>query len=66
MSVSKQEMLLKIEKKRSELAKIVQHTGLNSDPALQGSQELDHLLNQYNKLYEQHLHTMNYSKKMFQ
>jgi hypothetical protein len=47
--VSKQEILLLIERKRSELIKIVAKNGLNSSLTIQLSQELDSLLNQYNE-----------------
>ncbi|MBA2870979.1 hypothetical protein HNQ85_001249 [Anoxybacillus calidus] len=47
--MSKQEILLLIERKRSELIKIVAKNGLNSSLTIQLSQELDSLLNQYNE-----------------
>jgi hypothetical protein len=47
--VSKQEILLLIEQKRSELIKMVAKKGLNSALTIQLSQELDSLLNQYNE-----------------
>jgi flagellar biosynthesis chaperone FliJ len=47
--VPKQEILLLIEQKRNELTKIVAKNGLNSALTIQVSQELDTLLNQYNK-----------------
>jgi hypothetical protein len=47
--VSKHEILLLIEQKRSELIKIVAKNGLNSALTIKLSQELDSLLNQYNE-----------------
>nr|WP_220129135.1 aspartyl-phosphate phosphatase Spo0E family protein [Anoxybacillus calidus] len=41
--------MLLIERKRSELIKIVAKNGLNSSLTIQLSQELDSLLNQYNE-----------------
>lgn len=49
--VLKQELLLLIEKKRAELINVVSVTGLNSQAAVHRSQELDELLNNYNKIY---------------
>ncbi|MBA4537236.1 aspartyl-phosphate phosphatase Spo0E family protein [Bacillus aquiflavi] len=48
--MSKQEMLTLIEKKRAELIRIVSKNGLSSTLAIKYSQELDYLLNQYNRL----------------
>lgn len=47
--VLKNELLQLIENKRKELNEIVMAYGLNSDTTLQYSQELDYLLNKYNK-----------------
>ncbi|RAK23494.1 Spo0E like sporulation regulatory protein [Anoxybacillus vitaminiphilus] len=47
--MSRQEILLLIEQKRSELIKMVAKNGLNSALTIQLSQELDSLLNQYNE-----------------
>jgi Spo0E like sporulation regulatory protein len=49
--VSKQELLDRIEKKRSQLIDIVAKNGLTSPQAIQYSQELDLLLNNYNSNY---------------
>ncbi|MBO8176961.1 MAG: aspartyl-phosphate phosphatase Spo0E family protein [Bacillus sp. (in: Bacteria)] len=49
--MSKQELLEKIEKKRYELFEVVAKSGLSSPIAIQYSQELDTLLNVYNRLY---------------
>lgn len=38
-----------IESKRKEMIKAAKEYGLNSDKTIQCSQELDHMLNQYNK-----------------
>lgn len=48
-SVSKQEILRLIEKKRIELMEMVAKSGLNAAVTVQLSQELDSLLNQYNE-----------------
>ncbi len=42
-------MLRKIEQKRSELIRVASRNGLNSSLAIQYSQELDALLNQYDQ-----------------
>ncbi|PLT32085.1 aspartyl-phosphate phosphatase Spo0E family protein [Bacillus sp. V5-8f] len=47
--MTKTEFLALIEKKRIELFQIVSKNGLNSNVTLKHSQELDRLLNQYNK-----------------
>jgi hypothetical protein len=47
--VSKSEMLATIEQKRAELIEIVLKNGLTSSISIKHSQELDALLNQYNK-----------------
>lgn len=47
--LSKQEMLKVIEKKRTELIDIVLKNGINSNESIKYSQELDLLLNEYNK-----------------
>lgn len=46
----KNELLQLIENKRKELNEIVMAYGLNSDTTIQYSQELDYLLNKYNKI----------------
>jgi hypothetical protein len=40
-----------IEKKRAELIQVAQTNGLTSSIAIRYSQELDHLLNEYNRRY---------------
>lgn len=50
-AVPKQELLLLIEQKRTELVKVVSKNGLNSTIAIKYSQELDFLLNEYNRTY---------------
>jgi stage 0 sporulation regulatory protein len=47
--VSKQELLKLIEKKRTEMIDIAIKNGINSNVSIQYSQELDHLLNEYNR-----------------
>ncbi|MFC4323338.1 aspartyl-phosphate phosphatase Spo0E family protein [Litchfieldia salsa] len=47
--MSKDEMLWIIERKRAELIEIALKNGLSSSLSIKYSQELDHLLNQYNK-----------------
>ncbi|AYA75519.1 MULTISPECIES: aspartyl-phosphate phosphatase Spo0E family protein [Robertmurraya] len=49
--MSKQEFLALIEKKRAELIEIAMISGLNSSTALHYSQELDNLLNEYNRIF---------------
>jgi stage 0 sporulation regulatory protein len=49
--VLKDELLALIEKKRAELISVALTNGLSSNAAIRYSQELDHLLNQYNKIY---------------
>ncbi|MDQ0216955.1 aspartyl-phosphate phosphatase Spo0E family protein [Peribacillus cavernae] len=49
--MTKIEFLTLIEKKRVELFQIVSKNGLNSKVTLEYSQELDQLLNQYNKTF---------------
>ncbi|MBD7936619.1 aspartyl-phosphate phosphatase Spo0E family protein [Cytobacillus sp. Sa5YUA1] len=53
--VNKQELLLLIEQKRRELIQTAMRNGLNSASAIKYSQELDSLLNEYNRLYESRL-----------
>ncbi|MDQ1146615.1 hypothetical protein QE429_003442 [Bacillus sp. SORGH_AS 510] len=47
----KQELIALIEKKRAELIQVAITNGLTSSAAIRYSQELDHLLNEYNKVY---------------
>jgi hypothetical protein len=49
--VLKQELITLIEKKRAELIQVAITNGLTSSAAIRYSQELDHLLNEYNKVY---------------
>ncbi|WP_210367409.1 aspartyl-phosphate phosphatase Spo0E family protein [Bacillus sp. REN3] len=49
--MSKQELIALIEKKREELIMIASKNGLNSSIAIHHSQELDELLNEYNRSY---------------
>lgn len=53
--VNKQELLLRIEQKRRELIQIAMRNGLNSAAAIEYSQELDVLLNEYNRMFENRL-----------
>jgi hypothetical protein len=50
-TVLKDELLARIEKKRAELISVALTNGLSSSVAIRYSQELDHLLNQYNQNY---------------
>lgn len=47
----KQDLIILIEKKRAELIQVAQTNGLTSSIAIRYSQELDHLLNEYNRKY---------------
>lgn len=47
----KQELLSLIEQKRTELIQVAMKSGLNSSAAIQYSQELDALLNEYNRIF---------------
>ncbi|WHY02575.1 aspartyl-phosphate phosphatase Spo0E family protein [Neobacillus sp. DY30] len=47
----KQELIALIEKKRAELIQVAVTNGLTSSIAIRYSQELDHLLNEYNRKY---------------
>jgi len=49
--VVKQELITLIEKKRAELIQVAITNGLTSSVAIRYSQELDHLLNEYNRVY---------------
>ncbi len=51
--MSKNELVRLIEKKRSELIEVASNKGLTSSAAIRYSQELDHLLNTYNRKYTQ-------------
>ncbi|HEY2422249.1 MAG TPA: aspartyl-phosphate phosphatase Spo0E family protein [Neobacillus sp.] len=47
----KQELGALIEKKRAELIQVAISNGFSSSLAVRYSQELDHLLNEYNRIY---------------
>ncbi|MEH7113299.1 aspartyl-phosphate phosphatase Spo0E family protein [Neobacillus niacini] len=47
----KQDLIALIEKKRTELIQVAVTNGLTSSIAIHYSQELDHLLNEYNRKY---------------
>ncbi|MBS4211722.1 MULTISPECIES: aspartyl-phosphate phosphatase Spo0E family protein [Neobacillus] len=47
----KQDIVTLIEKKRAELYKVATKNGLTSSIAIRYSQELDHLINEYNRAY---------------
>jgi hypothetical protein len=47
----KQELLSLIENKRAELIQVAMKNGLHSTAAIKYSQELDHLLNEYNRIF---------------
>ncbi|WP_462409350.1 Spo0E family sporulation regulatory protein-aspartic acid phosphatase [Neobacillus sp. Marseille-QA0830] len=47
----KQDLLALIEKKRTELIKVATSNGFTSSLAIRYSQELDHLINEYNRKY---------------
>ena len=55
----KQELLSLIEKKRAELIEVVSISGLNSLDAIQHSQELDDLLNEYNRAFIKKMQPIN-------
>jgi hypothetical protein len=50
-TVLKDELLALIEKKRAELIQVAITNGLSSSVSIRFSQELDHLLNEYNRIY---------------
>ncbi|WP_223588282.1 Spo0E family sporulation regulatory protein-aspartic acid phosphatase [Neobacillus bataviensis] len=47
----KQDLVVLIEKKRAELIQVAITNGLTSSVAIRYSQELDNLLNEYNRMY---------------
>ncbi|MGG3466764.1 aspartyl-phosphate phosphatase Spo0E family protein [Neobacillus pocheonensis] len=47
----KQDLITLIEKKRAELIQVAITNGLTSSVAIRYSQELDNLLNEYNRVY---------------
>ncbi len=49
--LSKEQLISLIEKKREELIQIASKNGLSSTIAITYSQELDELLNEYNRVY---------------
>lgn len=49
--LSKEQLITLIEKKREELIEIASKNGLSSTIAIHYSQELDELLNEYNRVY---------------
>ncbi|MGE7878035.1 Spo0E family sporulation regulatory protein-aspartic acid phosphatase [Peribacillus muralis] len=51
MMAKKDEFLEQIELKRNELIKVVAEDGLNSNIAVEYSQQLDQLLNKYDELF---------------
>jgi hypothetical protein len=50
-TVLKNELLALIEKKRAELIQVAITNGLSSSVSIRYSQELDHLLNEFNRVY---------------
>ena len=50
-TLSKEQLITLIEKKREELIQIASQNGLSSSIAITYSQELDELLNEYNRVY---------------
>jgi stage 0 sporulation regulatory protein len=50
-AVIKQDLITLIEKKRAELIQVAITNGLTSSVAIRHSQELDNLLNEYNRIY---------------
>lgn len=57
ISVSKQDLVDLIEQKRAELIQVVSKSGLNSSIAIRHSQELDQLLNEYNRIFIKKIQT---------
>ena len=51
--MTKNDLVTLIEKKRAELIQVAITNGLTSSVAIRYSQELDHLLNEYNRVYIQ-------------
>jgi len=58
--VIKQDLIALIEKKRAELIQVAIANGLSSSVAIRYSQELDHLLNEYNRIYIKKVRTATY------
>lgn len=55
--MSKQDLVDLIEQKRAELIQVVSKSGLNSSIAIRHSQELDQLLNEYNRIFIKKIQT---------
>ncbi len=53
----KHDLLTLIEKKRAELIQVALKNGLSSTVAIKYSQELDNLLNEYNRIFIKKMHT---------
>jgi uncharacterized protein YoaH (UPF0181 family) len=51
LAMCKQELLTLIEQKRTELIQVAMKSGLSSAAAIRYSQELDALLNEYNRSF---------------
>ncbi|WHY68844.1 aspartyl-phosphate phosphatase Spo0E family protein [Neobacillus sp. SuZ13] len=49
--MTKNDLVTLIEKKRAELIQVATSNGLTSSIAIRYSQELDHLLNEYQRIY---------------
>lgn len=60
-AVIKQDLVALIEKKRAELIQVAITNGLTSSVAIRYSQELDNLLNEYNRIYIKKMTTSSYS-----
>ncbi|MCM2533296.1 aspartyl-phosphate phosphatase Spo0E family protein [Neobacillus pocheonensis] len=56
----KQDLITLIEKKRAELIQVAITNGLSSSVAIRYSQELDNLLNEYNRIYIKKVHTASF------
>lgn len=59
-AVIKQDLITLIEKKRAELIQVAITNGLSSSVAIRYSQELDNLLNEYNRIYIKKVHTASF------
>lgn len=57
MAVSKQDLITLIEKKRHELIQVAMKNGFTSSVAVKYSQELDNLLNEYNRAFIKKIQT---------
>lgn len=56
-AVIKQDLIALIEQKRAELIQVAITNGLTSSIAIRHSQELDHLLNEYDRMYIKKVHS---------